>query len=166
MFLPWKWRGSALTLGYGQQHSVWFGIKEKQIFLERMLCGLWCVFLGVALCFVFEKPCLGFSALLFFADNLCGQWPSPVLRAPTHSTIQDAHESWTALLHVTGETRHSLCSCTVSFHWAEWSGNILVAVWLYGSSCQLKSKATFFFFSENKASVICKCLLQWELSRV
>lgn len=55
MFLPWKWRGSALTLGYGQQHSVWFGIKEKQIFLERMLCGLWCVFLRVVFCFVFEK---------------------------------------------------------------------------------------------------------------
>lgn len=110
--------------------------------------------------FVAALPCLGLSAFLFCTDNCVVSdhllsWelsPTTLSRNPRQIQqhcfqCQERPEQWPS----------------AGYHWAGWCGNVLIAVWHYGLSCQLLSKAAF---SGNKALLIPKCLLQWELSRV
>lgn len=111
--------------------------------------------------FVFGKhislPCLGFSAFLLFADScvvngrlLCWELP-PAAPSRMLNSIASCDGRDQAL------TVQPCCKLPLS--WMAW--NILVAVWLYGSSCQLKSKATFFLKTKLQLFVSACCSESW-----
>lgn len=156
-----------MTVGYDSSTLCGLELrKNKSFLLSSNVCSVVysvfsCVVFFVAVCLSLESisPCLAWGFQRSYS-LLIAVWSMAVSFAES-SHLQHHPGCWTALLHVTAETRHSLCSRAASFHWAEWPGNILVAVWLYGSSCQLKSKATFFLKTKLQLFVSACCSESW-----